>query len=146
MVIRLFARRSSVIRQQDLAMEVEGDYGLEPGEGLGSATPKDKQEEFLSRIISRLNEIFMVDELTDQDMVSYAYTVRDKVKENAAVMQQIQNNSPEQAMLGDFPQATEDAVITSGAAHQNQMMQLLADPTRKARFDRFVFDLLQGNL
>jgi len=138
--------RLSVIRQQDLAMEAEGDYGLEPGEGLGSATPKDKQEEFLSRIISRLNEIFMVDELTDQDMVSYAYTVRDKVKENAAVMQQIQNNSPEQAMLGDFPQATEDAVITSGAAHQNQMMQLLADPTRKARFDRFVFDLLQGNL
>jgi type I restriction enzyme R subunit len=135
-----------VIKQQDLVMEAEGDYGLEPGDGLGSAKASDKKEEFLSKIISRLNEIFIADELTDQDMVNYAYTIRDKIGENGAVMQQIENNTADQAMLGDFSKAMDDAVISSGDAHQNQMMQLLADPARKARFDRVVFDLLKGVL
>jgi type I restriction enzyme R subunit len=38
------------------------------------------------------------------------------------------------------------ADLLRGDAHQNQMMQLLADPARKARFDRVVFDLLKGVL
>ncbi|MDQ7003263.1 MAG: type I restriction endonuclease subunit R, partial [Ghiorsea sp.] len=135
--------RLSVMRQQDLVMEAEGHYGLEPGEGLGSAKAKDKKEAFLSQIINRLNEIFLVDELTDKDMVSYAYTIRDKVSENLVVMKQIQNNTSEQAMLGDFPKVMDDVIIDSGAAHQNQMHQLLADPARKARFDSVVFDLLK---
>ena len=135
--------RLSAIRQQDLVMETEGEYGLEPGEGLGSATPKDKQEEFLSRIISRLNEVFITDELTDKDMVNYAYTIRDKGSENASVMSQIQNNTAEQAMLGDFSKAIDDAVIDSSDAHQNQMMQILSDPNRASAFARVVFDLLK---
>ncbi len=134
--------RLSKIRQQDLNLkEDSGDY-LEPGDGLGSAKPKDKKEEFLSQIIGRLNELFITDELTDKDLVNYAYTVRDKLSENALVMSQIANNTPEQAMLGDFPKAIDDAVMDSNEAHQNQMMQLLSDPTKAAGFARVVFDLL----
>jgi len=136
--------RLSVIKQQDLVMEAEGDYGLEPGDGLGSAKASDKKEEFLSTIISRLNEIFLADELTDKDMVNYAYTIRDKVRENAAVMSQIQNNTADQAMLGDFSKAMDDAVIASGDAHQNQMMQLLSDPSKAQVFSRVVYDLLKS--
>ena len=47
-------------------------------------------------------------------MVNYAYTIRDKVSENELVMMQIANNSSEQAMLGDFPKAVDDAILTSG--------------------------------
>jgi hypothetical protein len=47
---------------------------LELGEGLGKAKPQDKKEEFLSQIINRLNEVFVTDQLTDKDMVNYAYT------------------------------------------------------------------------
>ncbi len=135
--------RLSKIRQQDLQLKEDAeDYGLEPGDGLGSAKPKDQKEEFLSLIISRLNEVFVTDELTDKDLVNYANTIRDKISENRKVMNQISSNSPEQAMLGDFPKAMDDAVMGSGEAHQNQMMQLLSDPAKMATFQKVVFDLL----
>jgi type I restriction enzyme R subunit len=134
--------RLSKIRQQDLNLREEGGEYLTPGEGLGSAKAKDKKEEFLSQIINRLNEIFIADDLTDKDLVNYAYTVRDKISENEKVMNQIANNTPEQAMLGDFSKAIDDAVLDSNDAHRNQMMQLLADPAKARRFARVVFDLL----
>ena len=135
--------RVSKIRQQHLQLqENKGEYNLEPNEALGTAKPRDKKEEFLSQIITRLNELFITDQLTDADMVNYAYTIRDKVGENQLVMAQIANNSPEQAMLGDFSKAIDDAILDSNEAQQNQMMQLLADPKRSAAFAKVVFDLL----
>ncbi|GAB6142431.1 DEAD/DEAH box helicase family protein [Methylosoma difficile] len=135
--------RLSIIRQQELKLqENAADYKLEPGEGLGSGKAKDRQEEFLSQLISRLNELFITDNLTENDMVNYAYTIRDKISENRTVMKQIETNSPEQAMLGDFNKAIDDAIIDSGEAHQNQMLQLLSDPAKAAKFARVVFDLL----
>ena len=58
-------------------------------------------------------------------------------------MMQIANNTPEQAMLGDFPKAVDDAVMDSNEAHHNQMMQLLSDPSKAVGFARVVFDLLK---
>ncbi len=135
--------RLSRLRQQDLQLgEKEGEYRLNPGDGLGSARAKDRKEELLSRIIQRLNELFITDNLTEKDLVNYAYTIRDKIRENKKVMTQIANNTPEQAMLGDFPKAVDDAVLDSNEAHQDQMMQLLSDPQKAARFARVIFDLL----
>lgn len=133
--------RLSKIRQQDLKLSEQSE-GLTPGDGLGSGKGKDKKEEFLSQIISRLNELFITDELTEKDLVNYAYTIRDKISENAAVMNQIANNTREQAMLGDFPKAIDDAILGSNEAHQNQMMQLLSDPKKAAEFAKIVFDLI----
>lgn len=135
--------RLSKIRQQDLMLsDHTGEYGLKPGEGMGTAVAKDKKEEFLSQIISRLNELFVTDQLTEKDIVNYAYTIRDKVSENSSVMNQIANNTREQAMLGDFPKAIDDAILGSSEAHQNQMMQLLSDPKKAADFAKIVFDML----
>ena len=119
------------------------NISLNPVRDWARPALKNKQEEFLSQIISRLNELFITDHLTEKDLVNYAYTIRDKVSENALVMKQIANNSPEQAMLGDFIKAVDDAVIDSSEAHQNQMMQLLSDPAKSARFAKVVFDLLK---
>jgi len=136
--------RLSKIKQQDLRLEEgEGDYGLKPGEGAGSARPRDRKEELLSQIIARLNELFVTDHLSEQDLVNYAYTVRDKVRENEKVMSQLANNSDEQAMLGDFPKAVDDAILDSSAAHENQKLQLLADPKKAAAFAKLVFDLIK---
>ena len=134
--------RLSKQREQNLVMETEGDYGLTPGNDLGTAKAKDKQEELLSQVLTRLNELFITDKLTDKDLVNYAYTIRDKVSENKSVMDQIRNNTPEQAMLGDFPKALDDAVMESGEAHQNQMLQILSNPVVAKGFARVVFDLL----
>jgi type I restriction enzyme R subunit len=98
--------------------------------------------DFMSQIINRFNEVFVTDQLTGKDMVNYAYTIRDKVGENIKEMMQIENNSAEQALLGDFSKANDDAILDSSDAHQNQIMQLLADPSKAANFARIVFDLL----
>lgn len=136
--------RLSIIRQQDLKLKDDAaDYKLVPGDDLGTRVPRDRKEELLSQIISRLNELFITDNLTEKDLVNYAYTIRDKISENAIVMNQIANNSAEQAMLGDFGKAVDDAIIDSSEAHQNQMMQLLSDPAKAAAFAKVVFDLLR---
>ena len=138
--------RVSKIRQQHLVLqENSSEYQLEPGEAVGSAVAKDRKTEFLSQIVQRLNEMFITDQLTDQDMVNYLYTITDKVRENALVMQQIENNTPEQAMLGDFRQASYDALIESDSAHENQKMQLLTNPEKADQFFRLVFELLLRN-
>ena len=135
--------RVSKIRQQHLTLQENSEeYKLEPGEGAGTAKAKDKKTEFLSQIVHRLNEMFITDQLTDNDMVNYAYTISDKVRENDIVMQQIANNSAEQAMLGDFPRAVIDAILDSGDAHQNQRMQVLSDPSRERLFSKLIFDIV----
>jgi len=140
--VELTHYRLSRIKQQNLGLgDGEGKY-LNPGEGPGGAKPKDPKQAFLSQIIARLNELFITDNLSEQDMVNYAYTIRDKVKENDRVMHQIRNNSPEQAMLGDFPKAIDDAILDSSNAHKEQMMQLLSDPSKAAGFAKLIFDLL----
>ncbi|MFH0223678.1 type I restriction endonuclease subunit R [Vibrio furnissii] len=138
--------RLSKIRQQDIKLQVNTPpgNGLKPSNDVGTAKPKDKKEEFLSRIIDRLNEVFITDNLTDKDMINYAFTVRDKLTENQTVMSQIANNTPEQAMLGDFPRALDDAILSSHEAHQEQMMQLLSDPNRNKQFARVIFDMLSA--
>ncbi len=136
--------RLSKIRQQDLRIkEGSSEYQLEPNESLGTAKAKDKKEEFLSQIITRLNELFITDNLTNKDLVNYAYTIRDKISENERVMIQMANNSPEQAMKGDFTQAIDDAIMDSQEAHKEQMLQLLSDPKRHHQFVKVIFDMLQ---
>lgn len=141
--VELSHYRLSKIAQKNLLL-VQGAEGTElpvPTE-LGTGKPRTKEEEFLSRIISRLNELFVTDELTDKDLINYATTIRDKLSENHAVMQQIANNSIEQALLGDFANALDSAVMESSEAHQTQMMQYLNNKGLQAGFQRVVFDML----
>ncbi len=140
--VQLSHYRLSKIRQQDLLMVKEGAAGLYGATELGTRKPRDKEEVWLSTIISRLNELFITDGLTDSDLISYAYTIRDKVSENERVMQQLANNSPEQALLGDFASALDEAVISSSEAHQSQMLQYLNSKDVQVRFQRVIFDML----
>ncbi len=92
--------------------------------------------EFMSQIVD-------YDDKDLEKLSLYAHTIRDKIRENQLVMTQIANNSAEQAMLGDFPKAIDNAVMDSSEAHQNQMMQILSDSTRAKGFAKVVFDLLK---
>ncbi|CAN2041265.1 type I restriction enzyme, R subunit [Candidatus Magnetomoraceae bacterium gMMP-15] len=134
--------RLSEIRRQDLRIKDTTEYKLKPSRELGTAKAKDIKEEFISEIIIRLNELFITDELTDKDLVNYFYTITDKVSENELVMIQILNNTHEQAILGDFSKAVDDAIMDSNEAHQNQMIQLLSDPLKFQGFKRMILDLL----
>jgi type I restriction enzyme R subunit len=134
--------RVSILYQQDLKLQVDSPMPLDPANTLGTATPQNIEDAFLSAIIRRLNEVFDTEKLTPDDMVNYAHTIKDKIRENAQVMAQIKQNTREQAMLGDFPRAIDDAILESGDAHQNQMMQLLSDPSKAAHFQKVIFDLV----
>ena len=134
--------RLSKIKEQDLLMISDSDERLSPTKDLGRGRARDKEETWLSEIIARLNELFITDGLTDNDLINFAYSIRDKLSENETVMSQIANNSPEQAMLGDFASATDDAVMDSNEAHQNQMMQYLNSKELQAGLQRVVFDML----
>jgi type I restriction enzyme, R subunit len=100
----------------------------------------------LSQVVERLNELFITDELTEADLVNYVHTISDKVRENGLVMNQIANNTAEQALLGDFNKAVDEAIMDSSEAHNNQMMQLLSNPNKAKTFARLVFDLLKVDI
>lgn len=135
--------RLSKIRQQDIQLKADSaEHKLEPANDLGSAKAKNKQEDFLSVILQRVNEVFITDKLTDQDMINYVYTVADKMSENTKMMKQIQNNTREQAMLGEFDSALDDAVIDSNTAHTEQMTQLMSDPAKMKQFANIIYDVL----
>jgi len=136
--------RLTKIRHGDLTLGGHGgDATLVPGTDIGSARPKEKKEELLSRIITRMYEIFSDEDLSDGDLVSYANTIRDKLRENTRVMTQIRTNTPEQAKLGDFPAALGKAILESSKAHKQMMMQLFADEVKMRRFGEVIFEMLR---
>ncbi len=140
--VELSHYRLSKIKQQDLLMVKEPGPGLQPASDLGTGKARSKEEEWLSQILTRLNELFVTDGLTENDLITYANAIRDKISENVRVMNQIANNSPEQALLGDFAGALDEAVMGSSEAHQNQMTQYLNSKELQAGFQRVVFDML----
>ena len=135
--------RLSKLRQQDIQLQADStEHKLEPANDVGTAKAKDKKEDFLSQILRRVNDLFVTDNLTDQDMINYAYTVADKMAENTRMMTQIHNNPREQAMLGEFDTALDDAVLDSNAAHMEQMTQLMSDPAKMRQFAHIIYDVL----
>ncbi|HHK5628622.1 TPA: type I restriction endonuclease subunit R, partial [Serratia marcescens] len=70
--------RLSKLHEQHLKLQEDAEeYQITPGNDIGTAKPKDKKEEFLSNILARLNDLFVTDNLSDKDMINYAFTVRD---------------------------------------------------------------------
>ncbi|WP_336219558.1 type I restriction endonuclease subunit R [Citrobacter amalonaticus] len=139
--------RLSKIHEQHLKLQENApDYTLDPNSAVGTAKPKDKKEEYLSQVLSRMNELFITDHLTEKDLISSVITIQNKISENKTVMMQIKNNAPEQAILGDFYQAVDDAVMDSNDAQQEFMMQYLSDPARAQGFARLMFDMITGKI
>ena len=137
--------RLSKLRQQDIQLKANStEHKLESANDMGTAKAKDKKEDFLSVILSRVNDIFVTDKLTDQDMINYVQTVADKMSENIRMMTQIHNNPREQAMLGEFDTALDDAVLDSNTAHMEQMTQLMSDPAKMKQFAHIIYDVLVG--
>ena len=72
-----------------------------------------------------------------------ARTIKNKVQENHRVITQIANNTREQALLGDFPKAVEEAILNSNEAQQKQMMKLLSMEDKFGQFMNTIYDMMQ---
>ncbi|MBF7693271.1 type I restriction endonuclease subunit R [Acinetobacter pollinis] len=135
--------RLSKIRQQDIQLKTNStEHKIEPANDVGSAKAKDKTEDFLSVILQRVNDVFITDKLTDQDMINYVHTVAGKMSENARMMKQIKENPRQLAMLGEFDDALGNAVFDSNTAHTEQMTQLISDPAKMKQFANIIYDVL----
>ena len=119
---------------------------LAPTKESSGATPKDAQTELLNEIISRMNDLFVEDGLSEGDMLNYANTIAGKVSENDTVMDQLRNNTKEQAMLGAFPESINDAVIQSMGVHENMAMKVLSNEAVAKGFAELMFDVLMKGL
>ncbi|AZG71750.1 type I restriction endonuclease subunit R [Shewanella livingstonensis] len=138
--------RLSKIRQQDIQLKEDAvEYGLEPSSDVGSAKAKDKKEELLSYVLEKLNEAFANENLSDGDLINTVRKWSEKVRENETVMAQIKNNSRAQAMLGDFPVASDEAVMASSSAEQEMMVKYLSDPSTRQNVLEVMFDMLNGH-
>jgi type I restriction enzyme R subunit len=138
--------------QREAGLELGYKVGEEPKTYLAptkessGATPKDAQTELLNEIISRMNDLFVEDGLTEGDMINYANTIAGKVAENETVMDQLRNNTKEQAMLGAFPESINDAVIQSMGVHENMAMKVLSNEAVAKGFAELMFDVLMKGL
>ena len=141
--LELASYRLRKVKEHEIRLrEEEGDYRLQPGEGLGSGRPHEPEKEPLSQILARLNELFADEDKTDGDRLSYLNTIKTKVLEDDRVVQQIDNNAPDQVMLGDYPSAVQDAVMDSLGKHTDLAGRLLQDEQVAARFARLLLDAI----
>lgn len=106
---------------------------------------REQKIDTLEHIVARMNELF-AGELSDDDRLNYATTIKDKVMENEKVAAQLKTNSKEQAMLGDFPVALTEAVVLSLDAHKSMATQVLSTEQIKEGFARLVLDMIYRDL
>ncbi|TYO98564.1 type I restriction enzyme R subunit [Geothermobacter ehrlichii] len=126
-----------------IAAEKQEDWGvLRPVTGLGSGEPRDRERTFLSELIEKLNELFG-EGITDKDKVMFAVHISEKLRENETVMAQVQNNSREQALKADLPEAATDAIVEALASHKSIAERLLSDAGAQDLFYGLLYDILK---
>ena len=137
--------RLSKQREQDISLVAEEgeEFKLKPGDEIGSGVGRDREEELLSTLLNRLNEVLDTEGLTDNDLLSSVYALAGKVSENESVMKQIENNDYSQVMLGDFPSAFSDATMENLDAQNNVMMQILSSKITEEGVMKLVYQLLK---
>ncbi|BDX01731.1 type I restriction-modification system, restriction (R) subunit [Marinomonas pontica] len=138
--------------QREADLQLGNKIGEEPKpylptakEGAG-AVPKDPKTELLNEIIERMNDLFIEDGLSENDMLNYANTIAGKISENDTVMDQLRSNTKEQAMLGEFPNSINNAVIESMGVHNDMAMKLLSNEAVAKGFAGLMFDVLMKGL
>ena len=137
--------RLALQREEDIRLDKDAEAKLEPTSAIGSRTPDERKTEKLSEIVARMNELFN-GEFTEGDALNYARTIADKLRENERVIEQVRANTPEQAMLGDFPNAVQDAVIESMETHKDLAMQFLGNERVQKGFVRLLMEMLVKGL
>ena len=112
-------------RQKEHFMKLSGeDAELSTG-SPGGAVARDPEKELLSYVVNEMNALFE-GELSSDDMLNYARTLKDKMAENQKVIEQVEKNSQEQAMMGGFLETMNTAIIDSMDSHQNMAEQVLS--------------------
>jgi type I restriction enzyme R subunit len=115
---------------------------LDPMTDNGLRDARDREKKYLAELIKKLNDAFGKD-ISDKDKVALAIHVSEKLRDDAVVMAQVQNNSREQAMKANLPQAAVQAIVGAMTTHQTMATKLLSDEVTRDIFLAVVYELLK---
>ncbi|MBU1668601.1 DEAD/DEAH box helicase family protein [bacterium] len=132
-------------KQEEQNIRLSGEDSELKSGSPGGAVARDPEKELLSYVVSEMNSLFE-GELSSGDMLNYARTVTDKMAENQKVMEQVENNSQEQAMMGGFAELMTEAIIGSWDTHENLATQLLNEKNIAKGFANVVYRMLKEGL
>ena len=131
-------------RTQNLKLQVDGGKDLNPVTSIGGHTPKDKKSELLSEILAQMNDLFAGEDLSDGDRIVWFNKIVAKVSENERAVDQVANNSEEQAALGEFPDAVQSAVIESMNVQNSMDMDFLSKPDTAKQVVSLVYQMMRA--
>ena len=126
-----------------LGLAPEGKYpALDPITDNALREARDREKAMLSELIKRLNDAFGR-EISDTDQVAFAVHVSEKLRDDAVVMAQVQNNDKAQAMKANLPAAAVQAIVSAMNTHKDLATKLLSDEATRALFVDVVYELLK---
>jgi type I restriction enzyme R subunit len=120
MVLTHHALRDRGTRELRLgAPSPDGDDGrLDPG-SPGGGKVRESEKAALGEVISKVNDLFEGEDLTDADKVSYVRHLRDRMLENPVLERQAGANTKEQfSDSPDFKDALTDAIVGAFESHR----------------------------
>lgn len=116
---------------------------LNPITDNGLREARDREKTYLSELIDMLNQALGKD-VSDADQVALAVHVSEKLRGDAVLMAQVQNNPKDQAMRANLPGAAVQALFGAMTAHQKSVTHLLSDEESRRLFLDVVYELLIG--
>ena len=129
-------------KQEEQSISLSGeDSKLKSGNPLG-AVPREPEKELLSYILGEMNNLFS-GEFSNDDKLNYLKTITDKMAENQKVLDQVRNNTQEQAMMGGFGESMNDAVIESMEIQQDIATEVLTQERVMNSLAKMVYNILK---
>jgi type I restriction enzyme R subunit len=110
----------------------------------GLREARDRETTYLSELIDKLNQALGKD-VSDADQVALAVHVSEKLRGDAVLMAQVQNNPKDQAMRANLPAAAVQALFGAMTAHQKSVTHLLSDEESRRLFVDVVYELLMAD-
>lgn len=136
---KLSEKRTQALKLAE--QDEEPAYGLTGVTSVGGHAPRDQKSEKLAEIIERLNDLFASEGLSKNDLISAANAYVDQVEQNQGLVDQLLNNSFEQALLGGIKSAVTDAVINSMEKSGAVGNRFLSDKQVEAAMLRMVYEM-----
>ena len=113
--------------------------------GSGSDEGRDREKEFLSEIIQRMNDIF--GDISDQEAREhFTNHIVSLTQSNDVVKEQIEKNTKQQALNGELPSEVNSAIVRAMTSHGELSRVLLQDPQSMSAFVSLIYDISKNQI
>ena len=129
------------IKSETMTQEAGEKYSLQPIKS-NEADPSDREKEFISQIIARMNDLFG-DISNTSGQQHFTAQVVDIAKQDQKVAEQVENNTKKQALQGDLPQTVRLATVEAMKSHGDLARALLRDAQNMEAFFGLVYDIMK---